>query len=148
MKGLPLTYNRDLQEDKAAFFDSVDTFKVVLKCMTGMIGTLEFNQSAIDQALQTGFILATEVADYLVLKGMPFRDAHEVTGQLVQVAEEKGCDLMDLDLATFQSQSELFESDIHDVLGLDSAINRKNLVGGTSTQQVQFQLKRLKEAYL
>lgn len=144
-KGLPMTYNRDLQDDKKHLFACLDDISTVITCMTGMIPTITLNQSPIQVALEKGFILATEIADYLVLKQVPFRDAHEITGKIVRYAIENQKKLEDLSLEEFQNCSNAFDEDILDSLTLEKAICRKNLLGGTSTDQVKNQIKRLKE---
>ena len=148
MKGLPLTYNRDMQEDKPYMYESFDSFLTVLDCFTEMIPTIELNRDAIDSALFKGHICATEIADYLVLKGVPFRDSHEITGKLVQFCEEKNCRLESIALNDFQSFSSCIEEDIYDVLTFEKAISRKSQIGGTAFTQVEMQIKRIRKDLL
>jgi len=143
MKGLPLTYNRDMQEDKPYLYESVDTFKLVLDCFTEMMPTITLNKAAIDESLTKGHICATEIADYLVIKGVPFRDAHEITGQVVQYADEKGMTLDQISVSEYQNFSDAIAADIQDVLTCDKAVARKALVGGTAPSQVAAQIQRL-----
>ncbi|RAP34824.1 argininosuccinate lyase [Candidatus Marinamargulisbacteria bacterium SCGC AG-439-L15] len=147
IKGLPMTYNRDLQEDKPLVFHAIDTIKGVLACFEKMIPTIQLFPSEIEKALQKGFILATELADYLVLKGIPFREAHEVTGNVVQFAIQENKGLEDLTLQELQSFSDRIDESVRTVLTLDSAINRKNVIGGTSREQVSQQLSKIKEEF-
>lgn len=147
VKGLALTYNRDLQEDKSHLFNVVDTVRLSLDCYAKMLPGITLHEAPIRKALETGFVLATEVADYLVLKGVPFRDAHEITGQLVMLAEENNCGLEQLSVKDMQQVSDKIGEDIADVLTLQAAIDRKSVVGGTATKQVKSQLKQLKEHY-
>lgn len=145
MKALPLTYNRDLQEDKPALFDTIETVKTSLRCFAKMIPTLTFQREAIDRALQTGYITATELADYLVRKGVPFREAHEITGKVVLHAETHGVQLTEIGLAEFQEFHHDIAADIYRILSVRDAIEAKNGVGGTATIQVQSQIKRVQE---
>ncbi len=145
MKALPMTYNRDLQEDKPALFDTIETVKTSLRCFAKMIPTLTFQREAIDRALQTGYITATELADYLVRKGFPFREAHEITGKVVLHAETHGVQLTEIGLAEFQEFHHDIAADIYRILSVRDAIEAKNGVGGTATIQVQSQIKRVQE---
>ncbi len=145
MKALPLTYNRDLQEDKPALFDTIETLKTSLRCFSKMIPTLVFQREAIDRALQTGYITATELADYLVRKGVPFREAHEITGKVVLHAETHGVQLTEIGLAELQAFHPDITEDIYKVLSVTDAIEAKDGVGGTATIQVQSQIKRVQE---
>ena len=145
IKGLPLTYNRDLQEDKRLMCHGVQTLQLVLECMVGMVPTITVHSEAIQNALETGHVLATELADYLVGKGLPFRDAHEVVGQLVQLADQKGLQIHTLSLNDLQSVSKVIESDVTDCLQLASAIGGKLVYGGTAKNQLVTQLQRIQE---
>jgi len=118
MKGLPLAYNKDMQEDKESWFDAVETVSLCLECMTGMIQTLEPNPQRMVDAARHGFLNATDLADYLVRKGMPFRDAYAMVGQLVIQCMEQDCTLENLPLAQYQTASPLFEKDVFEVLDL------------------------------
>jgi len=145
IKALPLTYNRDLQEDKPALFDTIETLKTSLRCFAKMIPTLTFQREAIDRALQTGYITATELADYLVRKGVPFREAHEITGKVVLHAETHGIQLTEIGLPELQGFHSEISDDIYKVLSVKDSIEAKNGVGGTATIQVQSQIKRVQE---
>jgi argininosuccinate lyase len=145
IKALPLTYNRDLQEDKEMLFDSVDTLKISLLCFEKMMHTLVFNEGPIQAALSKGYLLATDFADYLVSKGVPFRESHDITGAVVSYAVEQQKGIEELTLAELQSFYPGIENDVQDVFKLENAINQKNLVGGTAQTQVEAELTRLKK---
>jgi len=147
IKALPLTYNRDLQEDKPLLYDSLDTLKASLTCMKGMLSSIDINQSAVTEALGKGYGLATELADYLVKKGLPFRDCHAICGQIVRYAIEQNKPLEALSLEQFQTFCPTIETDVFDVLTYASAVASKSVFGGTAPEQVKQQLKRLKEVY-
>ena len=143
LKALPLTYNRDMQEDKEALFDAVDTLQISLVCMTGMIPTIQLNHEAIETALSKGYLLATELADYLAKKGVPFRESHEITGKLVRYAIGKKVALESLSLKEFQSECKKIDKDIYDSLSFQSALKVKCSTGGTASIQVKKQMSRL-----
>jgi argininosuccinate lyase len=147
VKGLPLTYNRDLQKDKELVFDSVDTVYEALDCMAGMLETVTFNPDKIDAALKQGYSLATEFADYLVKKGIPFREAHEITGAVVLDAVEKKQPMESLSLEALQVFDKRIEADVFACLNVEAAINAKNVLGGTASLQVKAQLNELKEQF-
>lgn len=136
LKGLPFAYNRDLQEDKEPIFDSLDTLALVLPAITGMIKTARFDRVRISAGASSGFALATEVADYLVRKGVPFAIAHEITGRIVTRAEQKNCELHELDLADFTSVDERFDSTIFSVLDVGQAVASRTSRMGTSAASV------------
>jgi argininosuccinate lyase len=144
MKGLPLTYNRDLQEDKEPFFDASDTLISSLDVFAGMIDTLKFKEENMKRSLAAGYILATDVADYLVKKGLSFREAHGVTGRLVGYAAGCGKSLDVLTLDEYRKFSELFDADIRLISPAASAAS-KNVPGGTAPGQVAIQLKRCRQ---
>lgn len=146
-KALPLTYNRDLQEDKIPVFDTVETVSLSLSCFTNMIKTLVFQPDPINHALRHGYLNATELADYLVAKNIPFRQAHEFTGQLVSLAVAKGIQLNELTLDQFQSICSDIDDTIFNVLSLTTAIQKKSTIGGTSPSQVQYQIQRVRELF-
>lgn len=146
IKALPLTYNRDLQEDKEMLFDSVDTLSLCLLCFEKMLPTIQFNPGPISDALSKGYLLATDLADYLVHKGVPFRESHDITGQIVAYASDRNAQLEDLSLAELQAISSVIEADVSAVFVMQSAIDRKDLWGGTATAQVLVQLERLKKS--
>ncbi|WP_243291259.1 argininosuccinate lyase [Bacillus sp. FJAT-47783] len=144
LKGLPLAYNKDLQEDKEGMFDTVKTIEGCLKIMTGMIKTLKVKKDRMEQSVNEDFSNATELADYLAKKGLPFREAHEVVGKLVYMCIEKGIYLKDVPMEQFQQAHPLFESDVYDVLNPYNAVNKRNSEGGTGFLEVQKQLELAK----
>ncbi len=135
-KGLPMTYNRDLQEDKEAVFDSIDQLKLVLEVNSGMIPEIEVNSERTREAANDPGLLATDLADYLVLRGLPFRHAHEVIGKLVAYSIEQKRGFADLTLDEFQRFSEIFQPDLFAVLDLDRAIDRRTATGAPSRKNV------------
>ena len=141
MKGLPLAYNKDMQEDKEAFFDARDTVLGCLDIFTPMLQTLSFNVSRMEDGALKGFTNATDLADYLVLKGMPFRDAHKVSGNLVRSASRQGRGLLSFSLDELREFSELFEPDIFDAISLQSCVSRRNITGGPSPAAVLQSIK-------
>lgn len=146
LKGLPLAYNKDMQEDKEGMFDTVKTVIGSLKIFTGMMDTMKVNKDVMEEAVGTDFSNATELADYLAAKGMPFRKAHEVVGKLVLHCIEQGYYLKDVTLATYQQHSELIESDIYDIIAPSAAVKRRNSYGGTGFEQVKIQIEKAKGA--
>ncbi|KIL16480.1 argininosuccinate lyase [Bacillus safensis] len=144
MKGLPLTYNKDLQEDKEGMFDTVKTIAGSLQIFTGMIQTMTVNEDVMKKATKEDFSNATEVADYLAKKGMPFREAHEIVGKLVYTCIQKGIYLSDLSFETFTEASELFEQDIYTVLDPYVAVEKRTSAGGTGFKQIQLALEKAK----
>jgi argininosuccinate lyase len=136
LKGLPMTYNRDLQEDKEAVFDSIDQLKLVLEVNSGMIPEIEVNSERTREAANDPGLLATDLADYLVLRGLPFRHAHEVIGKLVAYSIEQQRGFADLTLEEFQRFSEIFQPDLFAVLDLDHAIDRRTATGAPSRKNV------------
>ena len=148
LKALPLTYNRDLQEDKESLFDSVDTVVECLEIFAKMMKTVEFHKEPIEEAVKKGYSLATELADYLVKKEIPFREAHELTGQIVLAAIERGVGLEELDDVSFYQQFDSrIESDVKEALTVEAAIAAKTVIGGTAKSQVEKQLKEYEEMY-
>jgi argininosuccinate lyase len=143
MKSLPLAYNRDMQEDKEGFFGTVDTLHSSLEVFAGMIKTIKVNTDRISQAIKTDYILATDLADYLVKKGMPFREAHGVVAKLSKYAASKGKSFRELDLKKYREFSPLFGEDVYKIT-LESSVAARNVVGGTSPQQVEKALRRAK----
>ncbi len=144
MKSLPLAYNKDLQEDKEGAMDAAKTLYDCMVCAKGMIATMSINQEAMDEQAKKGYLAATDVADYLAKKGMPFRKAHEVVGHLVLLCDKRGCDLSDLSLEDFQAESELFEQDITEALDLESIVAARTTFGGTGHSAVKEQMKQAK----
>ena len=129
MKGLPLAYNKDMQEDKEGAFDAIDTAKSCLVLFTGMVKTMKFNQARMAESAKHGFTNATDVADYLVGKGVPFRDAHGIVGQLVLMCIERGIPLDDLPLEDYRKLSPAFDEDIYQAIKLDTCVNKRLTVG-------------------
>jgi argininosuccinate lyase len=147
MKGLPLTYSKDMQEDKEQVFDAADSLKLALAAMTGMVSDMTANRDKLKAAASSGFSTATDLADWLVRElNLPFRDAHHVTGSLVAVAEGKGCDLPDLTLEDMQAVHEGIRSDVFDVLGVENSVASRMSYGGTAPVRVREQIARWKEA--
>ena len=146
LKGLPLAYNKDMQEDKESVFDAVDTVKMCLQVFSGMIATLTANTANMKRAAQTGFINATDLADYLVKKGMPFRSAYKISGQLVALCISKGTVLEELPLETYLEHSDLFAEDLFDAIDLDRCVEKRISQGGTSVASVEEQIKFVKES--
>ncbi|WP_456454987.1 argininosuccinate lyase [Thermovibrio sp.] len=145
LKGLPLTYNRDLQEDKEPLFDAIDTTKAAIKVNTLIVEGMRPKRERMREQAGKGFSLATDLADYLAKKGLPFRKAHEVVGKLVAYCLDKGKDLTELSLKEFKEFSPLFEEDVLSLMSLEGSVNSRNVVGGTSIQQVKEELSRIKE---
>ncbi|GAA2072232.1 argininosuccinate lyase [Microbacterium hatanonis] len=143
LKGLPLAYNRDLQEDKEPVFDTVTTLETVLPAFTGMIATLRFDTDRMADLAPQGFSLATDVAEWLVTRGVPFRDAHEVSGELVRACEDRGIGLEDADDALLASVSPLLEPAVREVLSIEGSVGRRTGVGGTAPERVAEQRAQL-----
>jgi argininosuccinate lyase len=145
MKGLPLAYSKDMQEDKEQVFDAADTLMLALAAMTGMIADMRPNREVLAQAASGGFSTATDLADWLVRAlGLPFRVAHHVTGSLVAMAEAQGCDLPDLTLAQMQSVHADITQDVFSVLGVENSVASRTSYGGTAPSQVRAQVARWK----
>lgn len=141
MKGLPLAYNKDMQEDKEPVFDTVDTLKASLKILSPMIEKVKLNKNKMYLSAKLGFSTATDLADYLVRKGLPFRDAHHAVGKAVAYCLGKGVDLSDLTLKELKSFSELIEDDIYDYITLEASVNSRKSIGGTAKVSVEYQIK-------
>jgi argininosuccinate lyase len=147
MKGLPLSYSKDMQEDKEQVFDASDAFLLSLAAMQGMLAEMSVNQEALRTAASAGFSTATDLADWLVQKlGMPFREAHHVTGTLVAMAEDRGIDLPDLTLEDMTSVHSGITQDVFSVLGVDNSVASRISYGGTAPDQVRVQITRWREA--
>lgn len=144
LKGLPLAYNKDMQEDKEGMFDTVQTLNGSLQIFEGMVRTMTIHTKRLHEAVHQDFSNATELADYLATKGMPFREAHEVTGKLVFLCIQRKIFLLDLTLEELQEASHLIENDIFDVLSPVSAVKRRNSLGGTGFDQVRLQIEKAK----
>ena len=145
MKGLPLAYNKDMQEDKEGVFDTVKTILPCLKVMTGMIETLHVNKDKMAHATHHDFSNATELADYLATKGIPFRRAHEIVGELVLKGIKTGTDLADIPLSEFKQIDPRVEDDVYQVLKPAVAVQRRNSLGGTGFDQVKAQISAAKQ---
>ncbi len=142
MKGQPLAYNKDNQEDKEPLFDSVDTLLGCLRAFADMVPAIEANENVMRDAAARGFSTATDLADYLVRKGLTFRDAHEIVGLAVRHGVEQDCDLSELSIEVLKQFSDIIEEDVFDVLTLEGSVNARNHVGGTAPEQVKEAIKR------
>ncbi len=145
LKGLPLAYNKDMQEDKEAVFDGLDTVKACLEVFTPMIATMKVNKENTYRAAQKGFINATDLADYLAKKGMPFRSAYKIVGQIVAKCIETGRVLDNFPLEEYQRYSQLFKDDLYEEISLESCVNKRNSEGGASPDSVRKQVLFVKE---
>ena len=145
LKGLPLAYNKDMQEDKEAVFDSIDTLKKCLEVTAPMVETMKTLPGNMYKAAQGGFINATDLADYLTKKGVPFRTAYKTVGQAVAFCIEKGCVLDDMPLETYKQFCDLFEDDLYDEISLESCVAKRISKGGTGFASVKEQIKAVKE---
>ena len=143
MKGIPLAYNKDMQEDKEALFDAIDTANLSLKTFTGMIKTMKVNVDNMRKGAAGGFTNATDVADYLVKKGMPFRSAHGVVGEIVLSCIKADKPIEDLTLDEFKKFSSLFDEDIYKAIDLLTCVQERKVIGGPSTESVKIQLEAL-----
>ena len=144
LKGLPLAYNKDMQEDKESVFDAVDTVKMCLDVFAGMVETMNVLTDNMKKAAQTGFINATDLADYLVGKGLPFRSAYKVSGQVVAECIKTGAVLETLPLETYQNFCDLIDEGVYDAVDLKNCVDRRNSEGGTSVSSVEAQLAAMK----
>ncbi|MCH5208287.1 MAG: argininosuccinate lyase [Oscillospiraceae bacterium] len=145
MKGLPLAYNKDMQEDKEAIFDAVDNIKLCISTFTPMLATMTVLRDNMRNAAARGFINATDCADYLVKKGMPFRTAYKITGGLVALCISKNTTLEELPLDEYKKASELFNEDIYDAINLDTCVKERRSFGGPSPESVLSQIKSVKK---
>jgi argininosuccinate lyase len=145
LKALPLAYNKDMQEDKEPLFDTVDTVKSSLQIMAGLIEKIEVDRERMLQAASEEYTNATDLADYLVMKGIPFRDAHQITGTVVQYAEKKGAKLDDLTLDEFRSFSPTIGADVFDYIRIEGSVDHRQSIGGTARQRVAQQIKKTKK---
>jgi argininosuccinate lyase len=136
MKGIPLAYNKDMQEDKESLFDAIDTVKLCVPVFNGMIKTMKINREIMLQGAKGGFANATDVADYLVKKGVPFREAHAIVGKMVLFAEKSGKALDDLSIAEMKECSEFIEEDIYDAISMSSCVEGRSLIGGPAESAV------------
>jgi len=147
MKGLPLAYNKDMQEDKELTFDAIDTVKGCLALSSEMISTIKFNRDVLEKSAKKGFTNATDAADYLVNKGIPFRDAHSIIGRLVLICIEKGISLDELSLDEYKSVCPVFEEDIYEAISLTTCVNKRNTAGAPGKEAMEKVIK-LYEEYL
>ena len=145
LKGLPLAYNKDLQEDKEAIFDAVDTAKACLSMMAPMVETLTVHRENMRRAAAGGFINATDCADYLAGKGMPFRSAYRIAGDLVAKCIAEGRTLETLTLSEYQAASKLFGEDIFEAIRLENCVNRRRSRGGAAPERVKEQIAWVRE---
>ncbi len=142
LKGLPMTYNRDMQEDKEPVFDSIDTVKASLAIFTPMLGSIRANPEACARAVADPLLLATDLADYLVTRGVPFRQAHEIIGRAVAIAAQRGCTLPQLTLSDYCALSEVFAEDLYQVFDLTRAMTARTAIGAPSPANIAAQLAR------
>lgn len=147
MKGIPLAYNKDMQEDKEYTFDAIDTVKGCLSLFTGMIKTMTFHKDRMEESAKNGFTNATDAADYLVNHGVPFRDAHGIVGRLVLLCIEKGISLDDLSLDEYREISPAFHEDIYDAISMKTCVEKRNTIGAPGQDAMKKVLK-INEAYL
>ena len=149
MKGLPLAYSKDMQEDKEPLFDAADTLALAIAAMTGMMRDAEFDAAAMRGAAEKGFVTATDLADWLVReRDMPFREAHRITGALVKRAEEAGCDLAGLPMATLREIAPGLTAEVYDVLRIDNAVAARASQGGTAPERVLEAVRAARERFL
>ena len=146
MKSLPLAYNKDLQEDKEGMFDTVETITVAIDILAGMLKTMTVNKAHMAESTEKDFSNATELADYLASKGLPFRQAHEIVGKLVLECTKAGYYLQDVPFEHYQEISDLIEEDIYETLKSHTAVERRHSLGGTGFDQVKWQIKLANEA--
>ena len=145
MKSLPLAYNKDLQEDKEGMFDTVETILNSLDVLAGMLSSMQVNKAKMQQSTENDFSNATELADYLAEKGLPFREAHEIVGKLVLDSIKHGKNIQDWDLEELQAYHPLIEEDIYIYLRPETAVRRRNSLGGTGFEQVKYQIEQAKK---
>jgi argininosuccinate lyase len=144
MKGLPLAYNKDMQEDKEAIFDSFDSVKACLQILEPMLKTMRVKTDNMRKAAAEGFINATDLADYLVKKGLPFRSAYKIVGQIVALCIEKGLTLETLPLSKYKEYSDLFDEDLYNEIKLENCVSKRIAEGGPAEESVNKQIEYLK----
>lgn len=144
MKGIPLAYNKDMQEDKEAIFDAIDTVKLCITTFIPMLSTMTVYKDNMRAAAAKGFINATDCADYLVKKGLPFRDAYKITGTLVALCIKKGTTLENLELAEYKKLCDKFDEDVYQAISLDTCVMQRKADGGPAPEAVQVQIEKLK----
>lgn len=145
IKGTPMTYNKDYQEDKEVFFDSIDTVIFSLKVMASMIETMTVNEERMSQSSKKGFLNATDLADYLVGKNMAFRDAYKIVGEIVLECQKAEITLEEMTLENYKKYSEVFEQDLYEFIDLDNCLNKRKVYGGPAKESVEVQIKNLEE---
>ena len=145
LKGLPLTYNKDLQEDKEGVFDAADTIEVLVPVFRTLLGTLHVRRDRAARLLEGGFLEALSVADYLTAKGVPFRDAYAVAGQAVRRAEELGKRLPEVPLGEYRALHAAFAKDLYESLTIERALEQKSVVGGTAPARVREEIDRVRK---
>ena len=145
MKGIPLAYDKDMQEDKEVAFDAIDTTYNCLKLFTGMLATAKFNNGVMERSAKNGFTNATDLADYLVLKGIPFRDAHGISGRLVLYCIEQQCSLDDLSLDEFKNFCGVIEADIYEAINMKTCVERRNTAGAPGSKAMERFIKENRE---
>ncbi len=146
MKGLPLAYNKDIQEDKEQIFDAIDTVKMCLPVFSGMLSTMKLRKDKMLRGAKGGFTNATDVADYLVKKGLPFRDAHAVVGRMVAYCLDRDAALDDLTMDEYKSFSDIFDTDVYEAISLETCVNMRKIVGGPAMETMQKIIKAYKES--
>jgi len=142
LKSLPLAYNKDMQEDKEPLFDSVDTLRGTLSIFAEMLKTLKVNKDIMNKAATKGFLTATDLVYYLVMRGVPFRQAHEVVGKIVSYCEESNMELQYLSLNELKKFSDKFSYDVQRILSSEAAVKAKDVIGGTAPQRVKEAIRR------
>ena len=147
MKGLPLAYNKDMQEDKELTFDAIDTVKGCLALFTGMVDTMSFRKDVMADSAKNGFTNATDAADYLVNHGVPFRDAHGIVGRLVLTCIDKGISLDELSLEEYKEISPVFEEDIYEAISLKTCVEKRNTIGAPG-QEAMMKVIEINRAFL
>ena len=145
MKGIPLAYNKDMQEDKELTFDAIDTVKGCLALFTGMVATMKFNKERMAASAMNGFTNATDAADYLVNKGVPFRDAHGIVGRLVLYCIDNNKSLLDMTLEEYKAISPVFEQDIYDAISLETCVEKRLTIGAPSHTAMKKVIQEYKE---
>ena len=144
MKGIPLAYNKDMQEDKEAIFDAIDNTKICLELFSSMLETATFKTQRMRDASAYGFINATDCADYLVKKGMPFRSAYKIIGRLVAYCIENGKSLDTLSLDEYKQFSDVFDSDVYEAIDLNNCVNGRKCYGGPAPESVKRQIENMR----
>ena len=147
MKGIPLAYNKDMQEDKELTFDAIDTVKGCLALFTGMISTMKFRKEVMSKSARHGFTNATDAADYLVNHGVPFRDAHGIVGRIVLTASKKGIAIDDMSLDELKAICPVFEADIYEAISMETCVNKRLTIGAPGKEAME-KVIALEKAYL